>query len=229
MKMKKHTEEFKQACRERQTGRKYSDEAKRNMSESKKRNWQDPEYRKRMSEKHLGQKAWNKGLKIKLNNALDEWRKNGGASWNKGKSHKWGNHTPETRAKLSIIAKQRIQNGTHNFIDLKITDENKKERRSSKFLIWRKFVFGRDNYTCQKCGKRGGKLHPHHIMNFAKHKELRYDPENGITLCKNCHFDFHLIYGTKNNNLNQLTEFMQNFDVVRKVCKIQYELELKFD
>ena len=44
---------------------------------------------------------------------------------------------------------------------------NKRIRRSSKFFQWRKQVFERDNYTCQKCGKRGGELHPDHIKQFA--------------------------------------------------------------
>lgn len=60
-------------------------------------------------------------------------------------------------------------------------------RTSARYAEWRKQVFERDNYTCQLCGQRGGKLAAHHIKPFAKHQELRLRFENGITLCWSCH------------------------------------------
>ena len=52
---------------------------------------------------------------------------------------------------------------------------------------WRRQVFERDNYTCQKCGQTGGKLNAHHIFSYAKFPELRLDLDNGQTLCIACH------------------------------------------
>lgn len=52
---------------------------------------------------------------------------------------------------------------------------------------WRKAVFERDNYTCQICFIRGGKLEADHIKCFAHHEELRYIVSNGRTLCVDCH------------------------------------------
>lgn len=52
---------------------------------------------------------------------------------------------------------------------------------------WREDVFKRDDYTCQKCNQRGGKLEAHHIKKWAKYKELRTTLSNGITLCYDCH------------------------------------------
>jgi hypothetical protein len=94
-----------------------------------------------------------------------------------------------------------------------ITPEDKKFRGSIEYKLWRKSVFVRDNYTCQACSKIGGKLHAHHIQNYSSYIELRTDINNGITLCENCHHcvvpgSFHNIYGTKNNTLDQLLEFI---------------------
>jgi len=68
-------------------------------------------------------------------------------------------------------------------------------RRFPEYLKWRKSVYKRDNYSCQKCGKVGGRINAHHIEGYADNKELRTELSNGITLCEDCHKDFHRTYG----------------------------------
>lgn len=60
-------------------------------------------------------------------------------------------------------------------------------RRCPEYKAWRKSVYERDAYTCQKCGKKGGRLNAHHIKPYASYMELRYSVPNGITLCEMCH------------------------------------------
>jgi 5-methylcytosine-specific restriction endonuclease McrA len=69
----------------------------------------------------------------------------------------------------------------------KVKSEIRCLRYSSQMMQWREFVFNRDNFTCQTCGLRGGYIQAHHINMFAEHPDLRFDPSNGITLCKKCH------------------------------------------
>jgi 5-methylcytosine-specific restriction endonuclease McrA len=53
---------------------------------------------------------------------------------------------------------------------------------------WRISVYKRDNFTCQMPGcKKKTTLQAHHIQKWANASMLRYDIDNGITLCKKCH------------------------------------------
>lgn len=78
-----------------------------------------------------------------------------------------------------------------------------------RYKKWRKEVFIRDNYTCQKCKKRGGYLHPHHIEAKSMKPELAYDIENGVTLCQDCHRKFHKKYGFGKNTKEQFNKFLK--------------------
>lgn len=60
-------------------------------------------------------------------------------------------------------------------------------RNSREYGAWRTAVFERDDFTCNLCGERGGRLTAHHIRTFAKHPELALHVWNGITLCWPCH------------------------------------------
>jgi len=68
------------------------------------------------------------------------------------------------------------------------TPEGIRIRNSRKYAEWRKAVFERDNYICIICGyDKGHILQADHIKPFAHFPELRFDVDNGRTLCKNCH------------------------------------------
>lgn len=68
-----------------------------------------------------------------------------------------------------------------------ITNENLKLRQAPELIQWRKEVFERDNYICQICQQRGGKLVADHIKSWKNYPELRFDLSNGRTLCECCH------------------------------------------
>lgn len=71
-----------------------------------------------------------------------------------------------------------------------------------------KKVWKRDNYSCQRCGKRKisqEEYHIHHIISF-KDKKLRLALNNLVLLCKDCH---HFVHSKKNKN----GEFLEGGDV----------------
>lgn len=72
------------------------------------------------------------------------------------------------------------------------TTERRKDYRSNAYQSYRDAVLKRDNYTCQQCRKRGGKLEVHHCwvpyaLCTGIYAPLKYHPANGATLCKACH------------------------------------------
>ena len=156
---------------------------------------------------------WNKGKK----GVMPE-------PWNKGKKLlektkkkisevlKGKKLSEDTRKKISKALKGRHPWNKGIFYKQKKvnykTYENKRIRESVEAHLWRETVFTRDNWTCQKCDKRGKKIHPHHIQNFAKYPKLRFVIDNGITLCKECHFSFHRKYSQYNNTREQLNNFL---------------------
>lgn len=75
-----------------------------------------------------------------------------------------------------------------NKINIKETEEElDKIRHSAKYNKWRKSVLERDDYTCQKCGAKNTILHAHHLKDFHTHPKLRFEINNGQTLCISCH------------------------------------------
>ena len=92
-----------------------------------------------------------------------------------------------------------------------LTDEERgKKRNVEGYSEWVKAVFKRDGHTCQCCNQYSGKIHAHHINGYNFDKEHRVDPDNGITLCEDCHKEFHKIYGYGNNTIAQFREFLFN-------------------
>lgn len=97
---------------------------------------------------------------------------------------------PNTHEQATRAQKTRFKDHVYK------SHQNKTARGSYEYKEWRKAVYERDNYTCQKCGLKSGngkavELHPHHIKPFATFTELRFEVSNGITLCKDCHKKEH--------------------------------------
>jgi len=119
-------------------------------------------------------------------------------------------HSLETKLKLSQMRKGTQKGEKNNFYGKKHTEETKQKIRGSnhynwnggtqrekhngdwRYKEWRSAVFQRDNWTCQTCHKRSKSGEPiileaHHIKSWAGYIDLRYEINNGVTLCKDCH------------------------------------------
>ena len=108
------------------------------------------------------------------------------------------------------------------FYKKELTDEERMKSKNrfgdENHTTWSKKVLARDKYTCQKCGKSNDRLMAaHHIDSYDWCKEKRTDLTNGITLCENCHKNFHSLYGYGQNTRAQFEEwFDRPFDDILK-------------
>jgi hypothetical protein len=121
------------------------------------------------------------------------------ADWNGRK------HTQESKDKMSKSAKGKIISlETRKKISSSLSGENAPNWQGGKTLenytirhgleyrLWRESVFKRDDFTCLECGARNGNgkkitLNADHIKSFSQFPELRFDIDNGRTLCVPCH------------------------------------------
>jgi hypothetical protein len=147
-----------------------------------------------------GHAPWNKGLKY------SEERKKRMSEISK---ITW--QPPEYRIKMSKALKGKTGEKSPNWQG-GITPEHKRIRNSVDFVKWRTSVYIRDDWTCQKCRVKC-ELNSHHILNFSQYPELRFDANNGISLCINCHLLFHNLYGRQDNTREQLSYFLCEFIV----------------
>ena len=82
-----------------------------------------------------------------------------------------------------------------------ITPLAKRIRGCFRYRLWISDVFTRDDFTCQRCSKRGGDLEAHHLKGFAtiiEENQIKtfeqaincaelWNINNGITYCVPCH------------------------------------------
>jgi hypothetical protein len=66
-----------------------------------------------------------------------------------------------------------------------------KRQRDYRHVRWADSVIRRDKATCQKCGATSVEMQAHHLRSYIDHQELRYDINNGMTLCYACHWKEH--------------------------------------
>lgn len=95
-----------------------------------------------------------------------------------------------------------------------LTDEDRRKERHKSTEGYYEFlsiVKKRDNYKCIKCGSNIN-LNVHHLNGYNWDKNNRTNPNNAVTLCEDCHGDFHSIYGRGENTKEQFEEWFGLLD-----------------
>lgn len=155
------------------SGKVFNDKHRENISKAKKGKPQSAEHIKKLSISRTGRKT-SVVTKDRLSKVAKE---KGFGKWMIGKHNSYS-----TEFKIG----QTLGDKHHNWKG-GVTPINRKIRNSIEYKYWRTSVFERDNYTCILCGQYGRELNADHIKPFAFFPELRFDINNGRTLCVSCH------------------------------------------
>lgn len=67
------------------------------------------------------------------------------------------------------------------------TDQRHAAMGQVECKVWRATVFKRDGYACVLCGASKCRLEANHVQRWCDRPDLRYEPDNGVTLCRPCH------------------------------------------
>lgn len=118
-----------------------------------------------------GHKPWNTGIKVP--EMTGENHPNFGKRW------KW---TEEQKQKLrGLKSKEKHPQWIADRSQL-VKDE--KKHLDGRYREWSRSVKNRDSWRCKISNSDcNGRLESHHILNWKDYPELRYDINNGITLC----------------------------------------------
>lgn len=152
--------------------------------------------------------AWNKGIKTGLipKTAFKKGCKQSPEFIAKRIGARIGyKHSEETKAKISASHrgkkypyKMRMKGIRRKFAKRPnasaekhyrwLGGHSKSQHKGTEYDTWRMSVYTRDKFKC-KINNRDceGKIEAHHILSFTKYPELRYEINNGITLCRKHH------------------------------------------
>lgn len=128
----------------------------------------------------------------------------------------WSDWKSGARCRFCYLESIRGKKNPRHYSNL--TNRNIYNKRDCpEYKEWRASVYKRDNYTCQICGKKGGKLNAHHLESFSSNKVLQLVESNGVCMCEPCHKEFHRLYGYGNNTRKQFEEFKKNYNPQKKL------------
>jgi hypothetical protein len=99
------------------------------------------------------------------------------------------------------------------------SEVNHRLRNENESKEWREKVYKRDYWTCQKCGYKGHQIVAHHILDFNNYPDLRFDVNNGVTLCRSCHKREHSEIGKETRfGTHYEMEIYQDLDSLLRGC-----------
>ncbi len=122
-------------------------------------------------------------------------------------------HSDETRTKLSEIQRQNPRFKRCGMSPWNWQGCITNPRKANAEKHFRTMVLKRDKFICQQCGvvaSISNQLEAHHLQQFAKYPERRFDPSNGITLCHNCHLETETYGGKANGELTGSRNHLDN-------------------
>lgn len=88
-------------------------------------------------------------------------------------------------------------------------EERDRGRNYPEYYEFIRSVLKRDEYMCRICMSETDALNVHHINSYDWDKGNRTNVNNGVTLCRTCHTDFHKQFGYGKNTRSQFLTYLQ--------------------
>lgn len=166
-----------------------TDEHRRKLSQAHKGINLSEETKRKISEANKGKRSGMRGKKhsIKTRKKMSNAKKINPVKY-------WFGKKLSDKHKKKISERAKIKNNIRKALAVRWKGHQKREYKryihltnTKKYREWRMGVFLRDNFMCQGCGIRGCFLEAHHIRSWAKYPKERFNIENGVSLCCECH------------------------------------------
>lgn len=115
----------------------------------------------------------------------------------------------EVKIKISMsktgVKVPKLQGKNHfRWIDDRTKLVKRQERNDVAYKEWRKSVWSRDGFKCKiESAECEGRIEAHHILGWREYSELRYELNNGITLC-------HFHHPRKRKDEKRLSPYFQD-------------------
>lgn len=127
------------------------------------------------------------------------------------RGHEAGGHRLKTGKKFSKEARRNMALAQRKRWDGKPENhpswkggrhqEHLRLRSSGAYREWKNEALELRGFKCQGCGAEQNsvcpccgtrvRLHVHHVLSFADHPDVRFDPRNSEVLCPKCHWSRH--------------------------------------
>ena len=149
--------------------RKYTEEGRLKISEARKKAYQEGRIKTAFAVGHEVKPEWIEA----------------GRLVNLGSTRHTTPHSVETKTKISEGKKGKLMGCNNpNWIADRSLLAKRQERNDPAYKEWRKLVWIRDNSQCKiNDNECVGRIEAHHIDSWKNFPELRYEVENGVTLC----------------------------------------------
>lgn len=141
------------------------------------------------------------------------------------------NHYPSMYlfTQLAFSTQEDIINFANGLCKLSIKYGVTKSRGSTDDKKFRALVHVRDNFKCCVCNDDLN-IVVHHLESWSNNYELRFEVDNGVTLCDKHHNAFHKHYGNRNNTKQQYQEWIIDISrVSENVISFREWLKLNSD
>lgn len=162
---------------------------------------------KKRADDKRGYKTWSKDSKAKVRQSSMRHLKLNDRAWLVEVYLKHGRTTVDIAKEIGCVTstvfhalnalgiprrnrKETVTRGVRHYQWKGGTSFLKRDTHATPYKVWRLNVFVRDGFACQTCGAKKP-IQAHHVLFYKDFPDLRFRVDNGITLCKSCHYGLH--------------------------------------